>query len=126
MNSRIRLPLLLAALTAGQLSAATQTFTNSAGITIADSGTPPTVAGPYPSAINVAGISGTISKLTVTLTGFSHTFPGDVEILLVAPDGKQAVIMSDVGSGEDLNGVTITLDDDAGAFMATAGLTTGS
>lgn len=126
MNSHTRLPILLVILTAGQLSAATQTFTNSAGITIGDSGAPPTLANPYPSAINVAGISGTIVKLTVTLTGFTHTFPGDVELLLVAPDGKQAVIMSDVGGSEDLSGVTITLDDDAGAFMTTSGLTTGT
>jgi hypothetical protein len=37
---------------------------------------------PYGTAINVAGAAGVISNLKVTLTGFSHASPADVDILL--------------------------------------------
>src|SRR5207248_915982 len=50
------------------------TFSNTAAITIPDHG----IANPYPSAINVNGLSGVVSKVTVTVNNFSHTYPHDV------------------------------------------------
>jgi subtilisin-like proprotein convertase family protein len=125
MISRTRLVLLLAAATAAQASAATQSFASSAGIVFSD-GTP-AAGNPYPSTVNVEGLPGVVSKITVKLTGFSHTFPGDVDLMLVAPDGTHAIILSDVGGGDDVSGLTITLDDDAAASppLATP-LTTGT
>jgi subtilisin-like proprotein convertase family protein len=76
-------------------------------------------AGPYPSAINISGVTGTVSKVTATLTGFSHTFPGDVDILLVGPGGQKIVLMSDVGSGTDAVNANITFDDSAPAIGTT-------
>ena len=70
-----------------------QTFNNPATITIPSQG----VAGPYPSVIAVSGVSGTVSKLTVTLLGLNHTFPDDVDVLLVGPDGCEDD--PDVGRG---------------------------
>ena len=43
-------------------------------------------ATPYPSVINVSGVAGKVLKATVTLTNFSHTFVGDVGMLLVGPE----------------------------------------
>ncbi|MDB6079521.1 MAG: sorting protein [Akkermansiaceae bacterium] len=100
------------ALGMGEALAETSAFTNAAGITIND-GTAPTKATPYPSAINVAGMTGVISKLTVQLNGLTHTFPDDIDILLVAPDGTQALILSDVGGGTDITSISLSLDDDA-------------
>ncbi len=57
------------------------------------------VANPYPSTIDVAGISGTVSGASVTLLGFSHPFPDDVDVLLVSPDNKAVMLMSDAGGG---------------------------
>ncbi len=74
-------------------------------------------ASPYPSVINVSGQTGVVTKVTVTLTGFSHTFPDDVDILLVAPNGTSAIIMSDVGNGFPTQAVNITLDDAAAANL---------
>jgi subtilisin-like proprotein convertase family protein len=54
-----------------------------------------------------------ISKLTVTLNGFSHQQPDDVDILLVAPGGQQVVLMSDAGSNNVVGGLTLTFDDAA-------------
>jgi subtilisin-like proprotein convertase family protein len=83
------------------------------------------LASPYPSAINVSGLAGTVTKVTVTLTGLSHTFPSDVDILLVGPGGQTAVILSDVGDGIPVVGANITLDD-AAASNVPSPLVSGS
>ncbi|WP_353957823.1 hypothetical protein [Peribacillus sp. NJ4] len=54
-------------------------------------------AAPYPSFINVAGLTGTIAEVTVTLNNMSHTFPADLDILLVGPQGQNVLLMSDAG-----------------------------
>lgn len=96
----------------GQALAEVTTFTNAAGITLAD-GAAPTPAAPYPSGIVVSGMSGLVHKVTVQLNGLTHTFPDDLDILLVAPGGAQALILSDVGGGTDVSGITLVLDDAA-------------
>ena len=90
---------------------------NTSSITINSSG----VASPYPSTLNVALPPSTITSLTVTLNGFSHTFPDDVDVLLVAPGGQNAIIMSDVGGSSPATGVTLTLDDAAATSLPDAG-----
>ena len=65
-------------------SACTRTFSNPALITINDAGP----ATPYPSNITVAGVTNPVTKVTVTITGFNHTFPSDVDMLLVGPAGR--------------------------------------
>jgi hypothetical protein len=90
----------------------TQTFTNASPIAI------PTVgpANPYPSTLAVSGLpNGTITTIKVLLTGYSHTFPDDVDILLVAPTGTDALIMSDVGGDTNVNAIDLVLDDAATA-----------
>ncbi|MEX2406546.1 MAG: protein kinase, partial [Actinomycetota bacterium] len=86
---------------------------NASPVTIPADGT----ANPYPSTIEVSGATDTISRLTVTLTGFSHAFPEDVDVLLVGPSGANAVLMADVGGGNRVRDLTLTFDD-----AATAGL----
>ncbi|MFM6879420.1 MAG: Calx-beta domain-containing protein, partial [Dolichospermum sp.] len=87
------------------------TFTNSAPISIPEGG-PST---PNPSTINVSGLSGNISNLKVTLNSLSHTYIGDVDILLVGPTGAKSILMSDIGDVEGLsvNGVTLSFDSGA-------------
>src|SRR6185436_2402420 len=100
-------------------SAQTTTFTNSTAITIPASGTGAATgapATPYPSNISVSGVGNPIARITVTLNGFTHTFPDDVDILLVAPDGSKLVVLSDVGGSTDITGATIALSDDAPGF----------
>jgi subtilisin-like proprotein convertase family protein len=98
----------------------TFSFSNTNYLTINDSLNPPTIATPYPSAITVSGMTGeVITNLTVTLNGFSHSFPSDVNIILVGPQGQTALLMSDVG-GQEADSVTnlsITLDDQADAVL---------
>ena len=95
-------------------------FTNPGGITISDSGaSPPAV--PYPSNIIVSGLSGTISKVTLTLTNFSAPRTNDKNFLLVGPGGQTYVFMSDVGGAVATSGVTITFDDAAGSQLPNSG-----
>src|SRR6185503_12873452 len=37
-------------------------------------------ATPYPSTLAISGLTGTVNHVTVTLNGFGHTFPDDVDI----------------------------------------------
>lgn len=104
----------------GTVNTATQTFSNAAPITIPASGTGATTGAPstpYPSNISVAGASSTISKVTATISNFNHTFPDDVDILLVSPTGRKMIIMSDAGSSTLAANLNITLDDDAAAVL---------
>jgi subtilisin-like proprotein convertase family protein len=90
-------------------------FANPASISIPNSG----AATPYPSSINVSGISGTVTKVTASISGLSHTFPGDVDILLAGPAGQRIILMSDVGSGTDAINANLTFDDAFPAIGAT-------
>src|SRR5262245_18115077 len=98
------------------------TFTNPAAITIPDAST----ASPYPSTIVVSGMAGTVTKATVTLNGLSHNAGRDLYMLLVAPNGVNALLMSDVG-GPTIGSVTLALDDAAATLLLTLGtLTSGT
>jgi len=92
-----------------QVGTKTSRFANTNSIIINDQGP----ASVYPSTITVAGLNGQVSKVTVTVSNISHTFPRDVGMMLVGPDGRRLVLMSyAVGGWENaLNGVTLTFDD---------------
>ena len=92
----------------------TASFTNTASITIPDHG----VAAPYPSVITVSGVSGLVTKATVTLRGFSHTFPHDVNALLVSPSGSSTLFMSHVGGPYSVSNLTLTFDDQASTVLS--------
>ena len=88
-------------------------FSNTTSITINDN----TAGSPYPSNIAVAGLTGTVTRVTVDLTGVSHTFPDDIDIMLVGPGGQNTLLMSDAGGGNDLVSVSLTFDDAAAAAL---------
>ena len=93
-------------------------FFNSAPMLIPGSGTngPAT---PYPATIAVFGL-GFATDLNVTLSGLTHSFPVDLDILLVGPTGLNILLMSDTGGDTDVLGVTLVFDDDALAFLPAA------
>ena len=81
-------------------------------------------ASTYPSQITVAGFVGTVSKVTLTLHGLSHTRPQDIDAVLIGPSGtaiQSVKFMSDVGSttGGGFNNVTITFDQAAAGTIGT-------
>lgn len=100
----------------------TRTFTNSFPIFIRDYNP----ALPYPSTITVRGLpQGKLLDVNVRLNRFSHTYPQDVDLLLVAPNGLSAVIMSDIGSGTEVENLTLVIDDQAPAPFTNTPLKSG-
>ena len=80
---------------------------------------------PYPSSINVTGLTGTITDVNVRLLGFTtfpdingESYPDDIDVLLVHPnDTSNVMLMSDI-AGQNLqsnavNNVNLTFDDAA-------------
>ncbi|MDQ3694897.1 MAG: proprotein convertase P-domain-containing protein [Chloroflexota bacterium] len=94
-----------------------KTFTNVSPITIPALG----AASPYPSEIRVSGFrQGKLLDINVTLTNLSHPHPADINVQLLAPNGRRAIIMSDAGSCLGVNSITLTLDDQAAARLSGA------
>lgn len=91
------------------LGRAQTTYANNNSITINDN----TTATPYPSSIVVSNLPGIINKITVSLHNINHSFPRDIDILLVGPRGEKVTLMSDAGAGFDLVNVSLTFDDKA-------------
>ena len=112
--------LVAAALMAVASLASAQTFTNSASITIPNSGAALGAATLYPSPITVSGVGAQLTGISVTLNNFSHFYPADVDILLVGPCGQNVMLMSDVGTFFPVNNLTPTFDNVSGTSMPSA------
>jgi subtilisin-like proprotein convertase family protein len=98
-------------------------FVNPAPIAIPPVGT----ATPYRSQISVSGLTGTTTDVNVTLNSFSHTFPGDVAVVLVPPSGTSILLMMNAGTTPATSGATISFDGSAtGSLPVSGSLTTGS
>ena len=77
------------------------------------------VAAPYPSSIAVSGLPKGVTDVNVTLTGYSHAYPDDVDILIVGPGGQSVTLVSDAGGddGTPVTDVNLTLDDEASVVV---------
>jgi subtilisin-like proprotein convertase family protein len=108
---------LLAALAAGPANA--QVFSSLGTITIPK---PPATSGPadpYPSQINVGGMTGTVSNVRVNIVGLTHTFPADIQLLLVGPSGQNLTLMANAGGGTDITNLNLTFDQSAVGLVPT-------
>lgn len=91
------------------------TYCNNGGITVRDpsalggTGT----ASPYPSRISVSNLTGSGAKLSVALNGVTHAAVGDLDVLLVGPDGNALKLVSDAGGNNAVSNVTANFDDSA-------------
>lgn len=99
-------------------------FCNAGGpLTIPDSGP----ASAYPSTATVTGSPVNPSSVKLVLNGLTHTYPDDLDFLLVGPGGQTLVVLSDVGGGGDVVNLSLVLDDDAAALPPDSGpLSAGS
>lgn len=76
-------------------------------------------ANPYPSTITIDGTSGlgpSITNVSVTLNGLTHSYLYDLQMLLVSPTGRAFVIQGEVG-GENATNLTYTLSDSGATFF---------
>ncbi|KAA1421285.1 hypothetical protein F0U44_02950 [Nocardioides humilatus] len=89
-------------------------LTNGDGIAVPATGTAGP-AGPYPSTIDATFPDGyVVIDLDLSLDGVEHTFPGDIDAMLVAPNGfTNTVILSDTGGGDGITDVDLRFDDEA-------------
>jgi len=94
------------------------------GGAIANPGTGTTgVATPYPSTINVTGLTGS-RKIVLELTNLNSTFPGDMDWLLVGPGGQRFIFMSDaVSSFATQTNAIVVIKDEATSPMPDIGTT---
>lgn len=67
-------------------------------------------ASEYPSELEVAGLEGTITRVRVDLYGLFHEWPEDLDVLLVGPDGRRAMLLSDAGSDRQVLGSSFSID----------------
>jgi hypothetical protein len=74
----------------------------------------------------VSGVTGTVTKVTVTLRNFGHAFTSDTDMLLVGPGGQKSVLMSDAGGSFPVSDLTLTFDDAQPGIPSGAQLTNGS
>jgi uncharacterized delta-60 repeat protein/uncharacterized repeat protein (TIGR01451 family) len=97
---------------------------NSSGLTMATNSVAPGYG--YPSLIDVSGIAGFTTEVTVTLSNFGHSYPEDVDVMLESPNGSNSILMSHVGSGDGVGfvdgtdygpPVTLTFDQTASAYL---------
>ena len=102
------------------LGSTTLSFTNGSAIVITDRGasSAPVGASPYPSTINVNGALGTVSKITVALSNYTHLSSGDVGALLVSPTGQKTLLMANCGGFNSVNNLSLKFDDAAAGSMA--------
>lgn len=92
-------------------------FCNVGTITVPQSG----IASPYGSNIFVSGLSGTITSVTASISGLSHTAPIDYDILLSGPTPAQNVIlMSDTGGVNPVSDLDLTFDDAAAGAIGSS------
>ena len=113
------------ALTAGWLGwtavpATATAYRNATAITIPVAGQ----ASPYPSTISIP-TAGPVVDVNVTLTDISHTFPGDIDVLLVGPAGQSTVLMADTGGNTPISSLDFTFDDAASAALPVGASITG-
>lgn len=104
--------------------ASADVYQNLSAITIPGAGSTGPAA-PYPSVINIAGFSGSATEVRVSLFGMSHTFPDDLDILLVGPSGQTVMLMSDAGGADDVVGIDLVFEDGAAAIPDATVLSSG-
>lgn len=108
-------------ITANVVPSVKQTFAQ-IGTTQVPGGQPVTTSGPgspYPSTILVSGLptSGPVVR-SVKLGNINHSFPDDIDVVLVSPTGTAVILVSDVGGGTDAVGADYVLDDAAASLLA--------
>ena len=87
-------------------------FSNPAPITINDNAP----ATPSPSSVVVSNLPTTgVTVKSVTLTGFSHTWSGDVNVVLQSPTGQNVILLGRLGNDAQVvaNNVNLTFSNTA-------------
>ncbi len=88
-------------------------YSNTTSIVINDL----SAASPYPSTIAVSNLNGVVIQVTATLSNLNHTYPKDIDALLVSPTGLKTYLMAHCGGQIGVNNTTLTFDDSTNAVL---------
>jgi subtilisin-like proprotein convertase family protein/N-acetylneuraminic acid mutarotase len=115
LSSRCLCPVLATALLLPALSHATVFYyPNNTGITIQDDAN----ASPFPSLVSAAILpAGNAQVARVHIFGFTHTYPDDVDVYLMAPNGTWIILFSDAGGNTPVTGRNFAFSDIAAAAL---------
>lgn len=93
----------------------TMHFGSATVLAIPDSGK----ASAYPAPMPVSGLAGLITKISATISNLTHSYPDDVDILLVSPgaDARKALLLSDVGGSHSVTNITLVFSDAAAGLL---------
>jgi hypothetical protein len=80
-------------------------------ISAVNSSPEPEPAIPYPSDIEVLGLSGVVTGVVVTINGLTHSSPDDLDMLLIGPSGQTFHFWSDVGGANSVENVSVIIAD---------------
>jgi len=84
-------------------------LSDQSNITIPDSG----IASSYPITFNVSNIMIPITKISLVINNYYHTFAGDVGMMLVSPNGSfNTIITGRQGGGSDPNITEVTITNE--------------
>ena len=105
-------------------NAADHVFSNTTAITKTGSG----AATPYPSAINVTALSGNITKVTVTVHGFSENLIDFPYLALVSPGGQKIMLFNgrSFTTNQTTTNANWTFSSTGSAFTAVADIPSGT
>jgi hypothetical protein len=108
---------------ASAVNGSSSVFSNSVPIEIptVNNSVDPEPAIPYPSDIDVLGLTGVVTQVSVTLHGLTHSSPADLDMLLLGPSGQTFHFWSDVGGSNAVSDITVTVADDGATTLPESG-----
>lgn len=101
--------------------ATSTTFSSAVPISIPGTGTSG-IASPYPAVVAASGLPATGAGVyveSVQINGLSHTWPSDIDMVLVSPSGQRVILMSDVGGSVDAVNANLVFRDNATSLLGT-------
>jgi subtilisin-like proprotein convertase family protein len=101
----------------GVARAETRSFTHLETLFPAEEGKTVGAANHYPSAIDVSGVLGTVTKVSVTTVDLKSEFGDDIDMLLVGPNGVRVMLMSDTCGNSEFADEDWTFEDAAPGFL---------
>lgn len=109
--------------TAAAANGSPTVFSNQVPIEIpaTNSSTDPEPAIPYPSDIDVLGLTGVVTNVSVTIHGLTHSSPQDLDMLLLGPSGQTFHFWSDAGGANAVSDITVNVADDGATPLPDSG-----
>lgn len=86
----------------------------------------PAQATPYPSVRNVTGVTGVVTKVTVSINNLSHPVPDDILMLLRGPDGTTCLLMANCGGTNVVSNIDLVFDDTGAALPNSTVIASGT